>query len=137
MFGNEPHPGFTKITLNAMRVGFGLLFMQHGAQKLFGWFGREPVELMSQMGLAGILEFFGGALIVIGLLTRPVAALLAVQMLWAYIQAHAPNGWVPIVNRGELALLYMFAWAFIAAHGGGSVSVDGMLAEKKRNSVGG
>jgi putative oxidoreductase len=118
--------------LNAMRIVFGLMFMQHGAQKLFAMFGRdEAVALVSQMGLAGVLEFFGGALIVLGLFTRPVAFVLAGQMAWAYFQAHLPQGWVPIMNRGELAVLYCWAFLFLAANGGGSFSVDGFMAGRK------
>ena len=122
----------SELFLNAMRIVFGLMFMQHGAQKLFAMFGREEaVALFSQMGLAGVLEFFGGGLIVLGLLTRPVAFVLAGQMAWAYFQAHLPQGWVPIMNRGELAVLYCWAFLFLAAHGGGSFSLDGLLAKRK------
>ena len=85
------------VTHAALRIGAGLLFMQHGVQKLFGFFGGvgphgETVQLMSQLGLAGVLETFGGLLIVLGLLTRPVAMLLAIEMLVAYFQVHAPQG---------------------------------------------
>ncbi|MDT8368912.1 MAG: DoxX family protein [Longimicrobiales bacterium] len=126
----------SEITLNLLRVVFGLMFMQHGAQKLFAVFGRdEPVELISQMGLAGVLEFWGGLLIVLGLFTRPVAFVLAVEMAVAYFQAHAPNGWAPIVNRGELAVLYAFAFAYLAAHGGGAFSFDGWIASRRKASA--
>lgn len=122
--------------LNGMRIVFGLMFMQHGAQKLFAMFGREEaVQLFSQMGLAGVLEFFGGALIVLGLLTRPVAFLLAGQMAWAYLQAHFPGGWMPIMNRGELPVLYCWAFLFLAANGGGGFSLDGLIAARKRDST--
>lgn len=128
--------GAPEFFLNAMRVVFGLMFMQHGAQKLFAVFGREEaVALFSQMGLAGVLEFFGGALIVVGFLTRPVAFVLAGQMAWAYFQAHAPRGWVPIVNRGELAVLYCWAFLFFAANGGGRFSVDGWLARRRSGNA--
>ena len=122
--------------LNAMRIVFGLMFMQHGAQKLFAMFGREEaVQLFSQMGLAGVLEFFGGALIVLGLLTRPVAFLLAGEMAWAYFQAHFPRGWLPIVNRGETVVLFCWAFLFLAANGGGSFSLDGLIAARKRDNT--
>jgi len=120
------------VSHNALRIVFGLMFMQHGAQKLFAMFGREEaVELFSQMGLAGVLEFWGGLLIVLGLFTRPVAFVLSGQMAWAYFQAHFPQGWVPIMNRGELSVLFSFAFLFMAFHGGGSFSVDGFLARRK------
>ncbi len=118
------------VTHAVLRIGAGLLFMQHGAQKLFGWFGGfggEPgatAALFSQMGLAGVLEFFGGLLIVLGLLMRPVALLLVLQMIAAYFIAHVPQGPVPIQNGGELALLYALIFAFLAAAGAGPASLD-------------
>lgn len=122
-----------QFTLNAMRIVFGLMFMQHGAQKLFAMFGREEaVELFSQFGLAGVLELFGGALIVVGLLTRPVAFVLAGEMAVAYFQGHFPRGFMPIVNRGELPVLFCWAFLFFAANGGGSFSLDGLIAGRKR-----
>jgi putative oxidoreductase len=119
-----------------LRMGAGLLFMQHGAQKLFGAYGGMDgqgmqAELMSQMGLAGILEFFGGLLIAIGLATRPVAALLCIQMLWAYVQAHMPQGGFPVQNQGELALLYALVWAYFAGNGAGPASVDAAMAGRR------
>lgn len=122
-----------------LRIGAGLLFMQHGAQKLFGVLGGmgapgQKAELVSLMGLAGILEFFGGLLIVIGLATRPVAVLLFIQMLWAYVQVHMPQGGLPIQNQGELALLYALVWAFLAGNGAGPASVDAARARGGRSS---
>ena len=108
---------------NLMRVAFGLLFLCHGAQKLFGLFGGQRVELAGLMGLAGVIEFFGGLLVAIGLLT-PVAALIcALEMGAAYLKVHAAQAPLPIQNQGELALLYMFAFLYIMAHGGGLWSV--------------
>lgn len=116
-----------------LRIGAGLLFMEHGLMKLFGWFGGQgPVPLFSMMGLAGILETFGGLLVVIGLLTRPVALILALEMLVAYFMAHAPKGLVPIVNQGELALLYALVFAYLAAAGSGPFSVDDAMARRRR-----
>jgi putative oxidoreductase len=118
-------------TLNAMRIVFALDFMQHGAQKLFGvWGFPHPVALFSQMGLAGILEFFGGAMLALGLFTRPVAFILAGEMAVAFFQAHLPRGFLPIVNHGELPVLFCWAYLFLAAHGGGAFSVDGWLARR-------
>ena len=120
------------ITHAFARILIGLLFMQHGAQKLFGWFGGTDgsggtAELFALYGLAGVLEFFGGLLVVVGLLTTPVAAILALQMLVAYFMAHAPDGGLPIQNRGELALLYMCAFGLLAVYGPGPASLDGKL----------
>ena len=121
-----------------LRVGAGLLFMQHGAQKLFGMFGGMGPEggtapLISQMGLAGVLEVFGGAAIVLGLLTRPIAALLVIEMIWAYVQAHLPQGFVPIQNGGELALLYALIFTLLATHGAGRLSLDQRVARHGRS----
>jgi putative oxidoreductase len=112
-----------------LRIGAGLLYMQHGLQKLFGMFGGVDgagarVTLVSQMGLAGVLETFGGLLLVLGLLTRPVAFVLAVEMLVAFLQVHLPRGGVPLQNGGELALLYMFVFLFFVGHGAGPASID-------------
>jgi putative oxidoreductase len=112
-----------------LRVGAGLLYMQHGLQKLFGWFGGmdgsgASVTLVSQMGLAGVLETFGGLLLVLGLFTRPVALLLAGEMLVAFLQAHLPRGGVPLQNGGELPLLFMLVFLFLAGHGAGRASLD-------------
>ncbi len=112
-----------------LRIGAGLLYMQHGLQKLFGMFGGmdgagATVTLVSQFGLAGVLETFGGLLLVLGLLTRPVAFVLAVEMLVAFLQVHLPRGGVPLQNGGELALLYMFVFLFFVGHGAGRLSLD-------------
>jgi putative oxidoreductase len=113
-----------------LRVISGALFMQHGVQKLFGlllspertWTG--PPEAFSQMWFAAVLEVFGGPLIVLGLFTRPVALLLAVEMAVAYFQAHAPRSLWPILNGGEPALLFCFIFLYLFATGAGPFSVD-------------
>ncbi len=121
-----------KISINFLRIAAGFLFWQHGAQKLFGILGRDaPVEFFTLMGLAGILEVVGGGLLVLGLFTRPVAFILSGQMAWAYFSAHAPSGFWPILNRGELAALYSFVFLYVAARGGGSFSLDGLLKLRK------
>lgn len=131
MFKHD-HAGLKELTHNALRIVAGFLFMQHGAQKLFGALGGNQVEgLMSATGIAGILEFFGGLLMMAGLLTGPVAFLLAGQMAVAYFWRHAPNGFWPIMNRGELAAFYSFTWLYFFATGPGKFSVDGWLASRK------
>lgn len=123
--------------LNLLRIVSGLLFMQHGAQKLFGLlggFGGEPgatAPLFSLLGLAGVLEFFGGLLIALGLLTRPVAFVLAGEMAVAYFRSHSPGGFWPILNRGELAALYAFVFLFFATHGAGSFSLDAVWRKRR------
>jgi len=132
----KDHAGFKALTHNALRIVAGFLFTLHGVQKLFGGLGGNQVEaLMSQRGSAGILEFFGGLLIMVGLFTRPVAFLVSGQMAVAYFIAHAPNGFWPIMNRGELAAFYCFTWLFFCAHGAGKYSIDGWLAGRKSASA--
>lgn len=120
----------------SLRIGAGLLFMQHGAQKLFGWFGGfggtpgATADLFSLMGLAGVLEFFGGALVALGLFTTPVAAILVLLMLSAFFMAHVPQGWVPIQNGGEMALLFALIFAFVASRGSGPLSLDRRLGRR-------
>ena len=124
--------GFYQIALNALRVVAGFLFLQHGLQKVFGLLGRDQVDnLMSLSGAAGILELVGGLLIILGLFTRPVAFILSGQMAFAYFYAHAPNGFWPIINRGELAALYCFVWLFFSASGAGRCSLDGLMASRR------
>src|SRR5919106_532027 len=115
-------------TIHALlRIVAGFLFFQHGLPKLFGGFGRsEPVELFSQMGLAGIIEVFGGAAIALGFFTSPVAFIASGEMAVAYFQAHAPRGFWPILNGGELAALFCFVFLYFAAVGSGKWSLDGV-----------
>jgi len=117
------------ITLNLLRIVTGLLFVPHGYQKLFG---DQPPELTSTLGIAGILELFGGTLIILGLFTRPISFLLSGQMAVAYWTAHAPRGPWPIDNGGELAVLFCFIYLFFFAHGGGAWSIDGLLQKRQR-----
>src|ERR671915_1206104 len=103
------------VTHALLRIVTGLMFWQHGAQKLFGWLGGEQVtDLASMAGVAGVLEVVGGILIIIGLLTRPVAFLLSGEMAVAYFIAHFPNGFWPIENQGEPAALFSFIFLFLA-----------------------
>jgi putative oxidoreductase len=100
----------------------------HGSQKILGWPGDQPpVELASMMGFAGIVELVAGLLIAIGLLTSWAAFIASGEMAVAYFMAHAPQGANPLINQGELALLYCFLFLYIAAHGAGIWSVDAML----------
>ena len=119
-----------RITLFLLRVVAGLLFLQAGGMKLFDWFGGVPAEfgghppLLSQVGIGGALEFFGGAAIMLGLCTRPVAFVLSGEMAVAYFQFHQPKGFWPIQNHGEPAVLLCFIFLFFAAYGAGAWSFD-------------
>lgn len=129
---NDRLEAFAPALLAVLRIGSGLLFMQHGAQKVFGVLGKEAVPLMSQIGFAGVMEFFGGLLIVLGLLTRPVALAQCLLMIAAYFVAHAGDGFWPVLNRGEMALLYALIFAYLGTAGGGPFSLDAWL--KRRNA---
>lgn len=121
--------------LSLLRIVVGFLFMQHGGQKMFGFPGPQhgPFELFSLMGLAGVLELFGGFLILIGLFTRPVAFVLSGFMAFAYFMAHAPQAFWPILNHGGLATTWAFLFLYFVFAGGGAWSVDQLWANK-RNS---
>ena len=121
--------------LSLLRIVAGLMFMTHGLQKLFAWPANEPrqaVDLVSLTGLAGVLETFGGGLIVVGLFTRPVAFVLAGEMAVAYFKAHAPQGFWPLLNHGEPPVLYCFLFLYLAAVGGGVWSMDALRSRPDR-----
>lgn len=116
-----------------LRIVSGLLFAMHGSQKLFGLpGGNPPVELASMMGLAGIVELVGGLLIAFGLFTSIAAFIAAGQMAVAYFMAHAPKASLPILNQGELALLFCFLFLYFAAQGSGVWSLDAVLRGRPR-----
>ena len=113
---------------SAARAVAGFLFLAHGAQKLFGALGAEQsVAPLSMLGIAGLLELVGGTLIMIGLYTPLAAFVCSGQMAAAYFIAHAPRGFWPIVNQGELAVLYCFVFLYFASRGSGPLSLDRLL----------
>lgn len=127
-----------RIAFFLLRVVAGLLFLQAGGMKIFDWFGGVPAQFgghprfLSQIWIGGVLEFYGGAAILLGLCTRPVAFLLSGEMAVAYFQFHQPSGFWPIQNHGEPAVLLCFIFLFFAAHGAGNWSVDTLLRRKRR-----
>jgi putative oxidoreductase len=128
----DPH---TDKALAGLRIVSGLMFMQHGTQKIFGFPAPAggPFELLSQMGVGGVLELVGGALIVLGLCTRPVAFVLSGMMAVAYAQFHWQFGgasFFPMVNQGELAALYCWVFLYLAFAGPGAWAVDHVLKRK-------
>ena len=114
--------------LSALRIMTGLLFLAHGTVKLFAWPVAmdwfKDLQIFSLMGLAGILETVGGILIILGLFTRPTAFILSGMMAVAYFMGHAGQGFWPIVNQGELAIMFSFVFLYLAAAGGGTLSLD-------------
>ena len=118
---------YGECTYATFRFVAGALFACHGAQKLFGAFGWQVMTSNPMMLAAGIIEFAGGLLIAVGLLTSWAAFIASGQMAVAYFMVHARGGFWPIVNKGELAVLYCFAFLYVATRGGGRYSVDGMI----------
>jgi putative oxidoreductase len=128
------YAGWMPRVLSILRIVAAFLFIAHGAQKLFGFLappGTAGPPPFSQMWVGGVLEFFGGLLLLLGLFTRPVAFILSGMMAVAYFQMHAmPNGFWPLQNKGELAALYCFVFLFLAVAGGGVWSVDRLLRRR-------
>jgi len=125
-----------RITYFLLRVVAGFLFCQAGGLILFGWFGGMPDQpspppLMSQTGIGGALEFFGGILIMLGLFTRPVAFILSGMMAVAYWQFHAPLGGWPLQNQGMPAVLFCFIFLYMAMQGAGDWGLDALLRRKR------
>jgi putative oxidoreductase len=118
-----------------MRIAVSFLFLVHGSQKLFGMPSNQPFHALDPLSLiwfAGVLEFFGGVLLFLGIFSRPVAFLLSGEMAVAYIKGHFPYGLWPMLNHGELAVLYCFVFLYLAVAGGGSWSIDSLLKHLAR-----
>ena len=126
-------------TLLLLRIAAGVIFIQAGGLKLFGWFGGMPAEvpITTLITVAGILEVVGGLMILFGIFTRPVAFILAGEMAVAYFIGHIPMGlgiW-PIQNHGEPAVLLCFIFLFMAAYGAGAWSLDAWRANRKLKTL--
>lgn len=114
-----------------LRILAGLMFAMHGSQKLFGWpGGKAAMPVASLMGVAGLIELIGGLMIAFGILTSYAAFIASGQMAVAYFKAHAPEGTLPILNRGELAVLYCFLFLYFGGQGSGRWSIDAMMRRK-------
>lgn len=118
------------MSLSLLRMITGFLFVEHGLQKVFGLLGGHVVRPLSLSGVGGYLEAFGGFLILVGLFTRPVAFILCGEMAVAYFKQHAPSGFWPILNRGELAVLYCFIFLYLCFAGPGTWSLDALVRKK-------
>jgi putative oxidoreductase len=132
-----------RVTFILLRVVAGLLFLQAGGMKLFDWFGGVPAEfgghppVMSQTWIGGVLEFYGGVAVLLGLFTRPVAFILSGEMAVAYFQFHQPGGTWPIQNHGEPAVLLCFIFLLFAAYGAEEWSLDALIRRRRQGSISG
>lgn len=119
--------------LSVLRIVAGLMIIQHGMGKLIG-FPVVPayakITPLSLLGAAGFIELIGGALLILGLLTRPAAFILSGEMAVAYFMVHAPKGFYPLINGGTLAIMYCFTFLYLAFAGGGPWSLDAMMKRK-------
>jgi putative oxidoreductase len=127
---NETLVAYTPRALSVLRIITGLLIIQHGMGKLLG-FPALPayanVQLMSLSGAAGVIELIGGALLILGLWTQPVAFILAGEMAFAYFIGHFPKGFHPLINGGTLAALYCFTCLYLSTAGAGPWSLDASM----------
>lgn len=134
---HEPaNPVWTSRMLAIFRIVAGLMFFQAGTMKLLGFPANPmpnmpPIELMSQIGIGGLLEIVGGIAIMLGLYTRPVAFVLAGEMAVAYFQFHQPNGFWPSSNGGVPAVMYCFFFLYLTAAGAGAWSLDSVIARAR------
>jgi putative oxidoreductase len=125
---------FEPYTLSILRIIISFTFVLHGGQKLLGWFGGlggHPAPYLSKMWMAGVIEVAGGSLMMLGLLVSPVAFILCGEMAVAYFTQHAPRGFWPIENQGELAVLYCFIFLYLSTTDGGAWSLD--RVRRRRN----
>jgi putative oxidoreductase len=118
-----------------LRIMAGFVFALHGYQKVFGWFGGlgghgRTASIFSLLWIAGVIESILGPFIIVGLFTRPIAFLLCGEMAVAYFSQHAPHGFWPIANGGELAVLYCFIFLFLVSNGAGPFSLDRAIRKK-------
>jgi putative oxidoreductase len=125
----------TPYLLSLLRIVAAFVFVQYGTTKVLGWPapimpGGGTAALMTQAGIAGLLEMVGGGLLLVGLFTRPVAFLLAGEMAFAYFIGHAGQGFWPVLNGGAPAVVFCFLWLYISAAGGGPWSLDAALQRR-------
>ncbi len=126
----QPFSSWQPHVLALMRVMVGFTFSQHGLQKLLGFFGGHQAQAFTLIWTAGWLETAGGILIMAGLFTRPAAFVLSGEMAVAYFKQHAPASFWPILNHGELAVLYCFIYLYLFTAGGGRWSLDAICRRR-------
>ncbi len=116
-----------------LRIVTAFTLSLHGWQKFFGvlgGMGGGRADLSTPLGIAGVIETFGGAFLFLGLFTRPVAFVVAGELAVGYFMAHAPNGFWPLKNGGELAVIYSFLYLWMSSAGGGPWSIDALMGRK-------
>jgi putative oxidoreductase len=129
MSTDDLHTIWAPRILSILRIVAALIFFEHGSQKLLGFPPTDnPPAFLSLSWIAGALELFGGALLALGLFTRPVAFILSGEMAFAYWLAHAPRSVFPVLNGGDAAILYCFVFLYLAFAGGGPWSLDALRA---------
>ena len=132
MFSPALTAAWTPRILSVLRIMSALLFMAHGTQKILGFpMHPNPPAMFSISWTAGLLELVGGALLALGLWTRPVAFILSGEMAFAYFIAHAPRDFFPVLNGGDAAILYCFVFLYIAFAGPGPWSLDAMMQRNR------
>lgn len=134
------HPPYARWAHVLLRLFAGAIIMQHGSQKLFGLLGGmggagEVAHIGTLLWFGGIIEFFGGLLVFVGLFTRIAAFLLAGELAVAYFTVHFQRGFWPILNHGELAVALCFIFLYLAATGAGAISLDYIMARRRPSSV--
>ncbi|MGI8508496.1 MAG: DoxX family protein [Gemmatimonadaceae bacterium] len=134
------HPRYARWAHVLLRVFAGAIIMQHGSQKLFGFLGGmngagETAHIGTVLWVGGLIEFFGGMLLILGFYTRIAAFLLAGMMAVAYFTVHARRDFWPILNHGELAIALCFIFLYLAATGAGAVSVDWVRTRQRPRPV--
>jgi len=123
---------YAPYVLSIVRIVVALLFLEHGTSRLFAFPSPLPrPEFLSLHWFAGAIELVGGALLLPGLFTRSIAFIMSGEMAFAYFMSHAPQGFFPILNRGDSAVLYCFVFLYIAFTGAGPLSVDAVLRRKQ------
>ncbi|MEO9189879.1 MAG: DoxX family protein [Acetobacteraceae bacterium] len=129
----RPESSWQPLALSLLRFVAGLCFLQHGLAKLLGFphVASYPAHLPPLLLIAGIIESVGGALVLLGLLTRPAALIMSGEMAIGYFMEHFPRSAFPILNGGEAALLFCFIFLYLAAAGGGPISLDRLIASRR------
>jgi putative oxidoreductase len=127
---NETLAAWTPRALSVLRIIMGLMIIQHGMAKILGFpvvASFANLSPLSLIGAAGLIELIGGALLILGLLTRPVAFIISGEMAFAYFMAHAPKDFYPLINGGTLAIMFCFTCLFLSTAGAGPWSIDAAM----------